>query len=278
MLQRIALQAHGMFAVATSYLAGNALGRVIPGGGAAAGALQFRMLVQAGLPAASVASGLTVSALLTLAVLLALPVMAVPAILAGAPVAKGLARAAYLGAGIFVLVFVAGLVLFVADGPLVWVGRMAQRVRNRLMRRRAPLSGLPGRLLDERDLIARVIGRRWWEALLFSVGKWGLDYATLVAALAAVGATPRPVARAARLLRVAGAGADPDHARRPRVRGGGADRHARAGRRVRVGCRAGDARLPAGVLLAADARRARGLRAVSAPLRRRGPTAPSGGG
>ena len=118
--------------------------------------------------------------------------LAVPAILAGAPVAKGLARAAYLGAGIFVLVFAAGLVLFVTDKPLVWVGRVAQRVRNRLMRRREPLTGLPGRLLDERDLIARVIGRRWWEALLFSIGKWGLDYATLVAALAAVGARPRP--------------------------------------------------------------------------------------
>ena len=193
LLQRIALQTRDLFAVATSYMAGNALGSVIPGGGAAAGALQYRMLVQAGPAArASVAAGLTVAALLTLAVLLALPVLAVPAILAGAPVAKGLTRAAYLGAAIFVLVFAAGLVLFVTDTPLVWVGRQFQRVRNRLMRKREPLTGLPGRLLDERDLIARVIGRRWWEALLFSIGKWGLDYATLVAALAAVGATPRP--------------------------------------------------------------------------------------
>jgi uncharacterized protein (TIRG00374 family) len=192
-LQRLALQARGKaFALWNSYLAGNAVGRVIPGGGAAAGALQYRMLVQAGLPGAQVATGLTVSALLTFAVLLALPVAAVPAIVIGAPAPKGLERAAYLGAGIFVLLFVAGLVLFVTDRPLRWVGRTVERLHNRLLRRRPPISGLSDRLIEQRDLIARVIGRRWWEALLFTVGKWGLDYATLVAALAAVGAYPRP--------------------------------------------------------------------------------------
>jgi uncharacterized protein (TIRG00374 family) len=91
-----------------------------------------------------------------------------------------------------VVMFAAGLVLFAFDGPLRRVGRLAERARNRLRRRREPLAGLADRLIEERNLILRVIGRKWWQALLASVGKWGLDYATLVAALAALGATPRP--------------------------------------------------------------------------------------
>src|SRR4051812_40434510 len=48
-LQKVAMHTRDWFAVATSQLAGNAFGRIVPGGAAAAGALQFRMLVQAGL-------------------------------------------------------------------------------------------------------------------------------------------------------------------------------------------------------------------------------------
>ncbi|MEZ5120646.1 MAG: hypothetical protein R2736_03550 [Solirubrobacterales bacterium] len=58
-------------------------------------------------------------------------------------------------------------------------------MRNRLLRRRRPLTDLPARLLAERDLIRGVLGARWWEALLASVGRWFFDYLALVAALAA---------------------------------------------------------------------------------------------
>ncbi|HET9041423.1 MAG TPA: flippase-like domain-containing protein, partial [Gemmatimonadales bacterium] len=54
------------------------------------------------------------------------------------------------------------------------------------------LEGLGGRLLAERNRILIVLGRQWWEALLATVGRWAFDYATLLAALAAVGSTPRP--------------------------------------------------------------------------------------
>ena len=47
-LQRLALRTHDTYAVVTSQLAGNAFGRIVPGGGAAAAALQYRMLVQRG--------------------------------------------------------------------------------------------------------------------------------------------------------------------------------------------------------------------------------------
>ena len=37
-----------------------------------------------------------------------------------------------------------------------------------------------------------VLGRRWWEALLFAAGRWVLDYLTLLAALTAIHAESRP--------------------------------------------------------------------------------------
>jgi uncharacterized protein (TIRG00374 family) len=65
-------------------------------------------------------------------------------------------------------------------------------VRNRVLRKRPPLTGVPSRLIRERDEVTRVLGRRWWEALLFAAGRWVLDYLTLLAALTAVHADPRP--------------------------------------------------------------------------------------
>ena len=66
-----------------------------------------------------------------------------------------------------------------------------QRVRNRLRRGSPPLTQLPQRLLRERDRILATLGPRWKRALAASVGRWAFDYATLLAALAAVGSTPR---------------------------------------------------------------------------------------
>jgi hypothetical protein len=84
-----------------------------------------------------------------------------------------------------------GAVLLFANGPLHWVGDILQRVRNRILRRRAPLDDLPERLVDERDLIRRVLGAGWWQALIYSAGNWLLDLTALLVALAAVGAEPR---------------------------------------------------------------------------------------
>lgn len=193
LLQRIALRSHDLYAVATSQLAGNAFGRVVPGGGAAAGAMQYRMLVQAGVPGGAAASGLTASSLLVFAVLLALPVFAIPAVVRGVVSTDNqLVRAALVGLVLFALMFAAGAVLMATDGPVGWLGRSVQRLRNRLWHRREPMTDLPDRLLAERDLILRVLGRRWWEALLATIGRWFFDYLALLAALAAVGASPRP--------------------------------------------------------------------------------------
>ena len=78
------------------------------------------------------------------------------------------------------------------DRPLIAAGRFVQAVRNRVLRKRPPLTGVPSRLIRERNEVTRVLGRRWWEALLFAAGRWVLDYLTLLAALTAVHADPRP--------------------------------------------------------------------------------------
>src|SRR3954449_3520455 len=82
-LQRLSLRGARWQPVIASQLAGNALAKIAPGGGAMGGALQYRMLVAAGLPPAGIVSGLTAANLLGFAVVLALPVLSIPAILRG---------------------------------------------------------------------------------------------------------------------------------------------------------------------------------------------------
>ena len=73
-LQRLAMRVRGWFEVVTSQMAGGALARVAPGGGAIGAALQYRLLVQAGVARTNAVGGLTAANLLTFAVVLALPV------------------------------------------------------------------------------------------------------------------------------------------------------------------------------------------------------------
>jgi uncharacterized protein (TIRG00374 family) len=191
-LQRIALQTKRWFPVVMSQLAGNAFGRIIPGGVAAAGALQYRMLVRAGIPGARIASSLTAVSVLLFGAVLALPVLSLPAILGGTPVASNLAYAAYLGAAVFALMLGGGAAVFVWDRPLAVAGRMIERFLNATVRRKRPVTGLAERLLAERDVLRTTFGRRWQAAVLAAVGKSVLDYLALIACLRAVDAEPNP--------------------------------------------------------------------------------------
>ena len=47
------------------------------------------------------------------------------------------------------------------DGPLRWAGRVVQAARNRWQRKAEPMTGLPDRLVFERNRIRDVLGRRW---------------------------------------------------------------------------------------------------------------------
>lgn len=191
-LQRLALRTSSWFAVGTSQVAGNAFSRVVPGGAAAGVALQYRMLGEAGIPTATAASSLTAVSLMTTAVVLALPVLSLPAILGGTPVDDGLVRAAWLGAAVFVVMVGVGAVLLFSTRPLVLIGRAAQWVGNAVRRRHPPATDLPERLLEERALVRDTLQARWWQAVLASVGRSLFDYASLLAALLAVGADPNP--------------------------------------------------------------------------------------
>ena len=191
-VQRLALRTDKWGPVITSQLASNAFGRVVPGGVAAAGALQYSMLVNAGVPAARAASAMTASSVLVFGILLALPLLALPAMIGGAPVDRGLENATIVGGVLFALIVAAGAAAMATDRPLEVVGGAVQSVRNRVLRKREPLRDLPERLLRERDQVRHTLGRNWWQAVLLASGRWVLDYLTLLAALTAVGADPRP--------------------------------------------------------------------------------------
>ena len=190
-VQRICLRSPRFRPVLASGLAGNALSKVVPGGGAAGAALQYSMLVSGGgVAGGRAASALTAANLLTFATLLALPVLALPAIIGGLTVARGLVQAAVVGAAGFAVMAAVGAILLAFDGPLVFLGSTIERTHNRLLARRSPWQELPARLLHERDVIRRAVGRDWLRALLASVGRWMLDYAVLLTAVAAVGVRP----------------------------------------------------------------------------------------
>ena len=192
-LQRLALRTSGWFAVVTAGLSGNAVTSSLPGGSAAGAAVQFRMLTTAGFDTDTAVGGLTAFSLLEVGGLLALPVFALPAILAGVPVSRGLVHTALLGIAAFVLYAIFGVIVLRTDWPLATLGRAAQGLWNRITRgHRPPVTGLDQRLLAERDTIRAVLGKNWRQAAVLTAGRLGFDYGCLLAALRATGASPQP--------------------------------------------------------------------------------------
>ena len=191
-LQRLALRTRAWFPVITSQLAGNAITLITPGGAAAGAAVQFRMLTVAGIDPASTVGGLATVTLLSVGGLLALPLFALPVILVGASVHRGLVNAAVLGAVAFVVFAALGSAILAYDAPLRWAGLGWQRFRNSVFRKRQPLTGVDSTLLAQRDEIRAALGRQWRRAVLLAVGRLAFDYVCLLAALRATGSQPAP--------------------------------------------------------------------------------------
>ena len=191
-LQRLALRTKGWFPVVTAGLAGNAVTNTLPGGDAAGAAVQFSMLTTAGFDTDTAVGGLTAFSLLEVGGLLALPIFALPAVLAGVPVSRGLVHTALLGIAAFVLYAIFGVIVLHTDWPLAALGRVAQSLWNRLTRGRRPVTGLDTRLLAERDTVRAVLGKNWRQAVVLTAGRLGFDYGCLLAALRATGASPQP--------------------------------------------------------------------------------------
>jgi uncharacterized protein (TIRG00374 family) len=192
LLQRLAVDARSWWPIITSQLASGALGRVVPGGAAAAGALQYRMLTQAAFPASLAGIGIGVASIVVLATLCVLPVLALPPILLGLAVPQRLEQTALAGVVVFVALLAVGATLLGSDRAVRWVARMWQRFGARLRPKRPPRADLADVLLDQRDLVRTALGHRWWEAVAGAAGRWIFDWITLVTALAAIGQHPRP--------------------------------------------------------------------------------------
>lgn len=191
LLLRIALPGTGWGDIAASQLAGNAASRVIPGGAASGGVVQARMLIQAGRPPGAVGAALSATGLLGTGMLLALPLLTVPAVIIGPPPAKEL-RLGLLVSLVFAVVLVAlGLALLKWDR---FVGLVAAAVGRsvHLVLRHADPADMARTIVAERDQIASAFSGRWPHALASAAGNRMLDYGALVAALVAVGAEARP--------------------------------------------------------------------------------------
>jgi uncharacterized protein (TIRG00374 family) len=190
-LQKLALPSAPISGVVDSQLAGNALAKIAPGGGAVGAALQYRMLVERGVAKGRAVSGITAVNLLTFGIVLGLPVLALPALLAGGT-DDGLQKGGLTSLAIFALLAATVALLLVRESLLRRVGRAVQWARNGLRRHSAPSRGLPDRLVKERDRLLSVLGPNVWRALVASIGRWAFDFAILLTALAAVGSYPAP--------------------------------------------------------------------------------------
>src|SRR3954453_10605142 len=128
------------------------------------------MLVETGMPRGGGVGGPPAASLAVFAVVLGLPVLAIPAILRGG-VQRDLLNAAIAAVVVFALLFALGVVLLSSNGPLLH---------------------LPERLVRERDSIIATLGPRWKRALAAALGRWAFDFGCLLAALRALDALPRP--------------------------------------------------------------------------------------
>jgi uncharacterized membrane protein YbhN (UPF0104 family) len=190
-LQRVALRTRSWFAVATSQLSANAAGSVIPGGGAAAAAVQFGILVQSGVPGANVASGLAATWAATTAALFAIPVVGAVAAIGGTAAPRGLRDVAYLGGGAFVLLAIVAAVAFAWNEPLRLVGR-GVRTAAGWVKQGDRFRELPDRLIRQRDQIRAAFTEQPLVAFFATIGKWAFDYFALICVLAALGVRPEP--------------------------------------------------------------------------------------
>ena len=122
-LQRLALRTGKWFAIATAQISGTRSAGSCPAARRPAPRSSTDCSSGSGLDPTTIGTGLTATTFISSATLFALPVLALPAIVFGAPAPRGLVQSAWLGAALFVLAIAVGGVLLSADRPLRWVGQ-----------------------------------------------------------------------------------------------------------------------------------------------------------
>ena len=150
------------------------------------------MLSTSGIDPAKTTAGLSAASLLAVGGLLGLPILALPAILGGTQVSRGLVHTAILGIVAFALFALGGVVLLTSDRPLEEVGKAAQWLWNHRPGHHQRATNVVTGLLHQRDAIRSVLGRHLRQAVVLIVGRLAFDYLSLLSALRATGARPHP--------------------------------------------------------------------------------------
>ncbi|MEA2057317.1 MAG: flippase-like domain-containing protein [Actinomycetota bacterium] len=192
-LTRIAVPGVSWFVAATSQLSSNAATKVTPGGAMVGGATYFQMLSVSGVPPGQAAAALAAVSFLSTLVLLSLPGVAVAIAALSAPIPQGLLPVAVAGTLLFVVMFAGVVVLVRFNKPLCLLGRIVEvTVKWFAQRFHKPWKLTAESFVQRRDEVVAALGKRWRIALAAAVVNWMLDYLTLVVALIAIGAEPRP--------------------------------------------------------------------------------------
>ncbi len=129
--------------------------------------------------------------LLTTGMLLALPVLTIPAVIIRPPPARQLQLGLVVSLIVAVILVLLGLALLKWDRFVHAVGSVAGHALH-LVRRRVSVSAVIDHVVAQRDAVAAGFAGRWGEALTAAAANRMLDYAALVASLYAVGARARP--------------------------------------------------------------------------------------
>lgn len=190
-LARITLPGLSWSTAGSSQLAGNAAGRVLPGGAAAGSVVQASMLVRAGQAPGAVAAAMGSIGLLTTGMLLALPVLTIPAVIIRPPPARQLQLGLVVSLIVAVILVLLGLAMLKWDRFVHGVASTAGHLLH-LVRRRIDPAVVVDHVVAQRDAVAGAFAGRWGEALAAAAANRMLDYGALVAALYAVGARARP--------------------------------------------------------------------------------------
>jgi uncharacterized protein (TIRG00374 family) len=190
-LVRITLPTTRWFDAASSQLAGNAASRVLPGGSATGSVVQASMLVKVGQPSGAVAAAMGSVGLLTTGMLLALPILTIPAVVIRPPPARQLELGLVVSLAMAVLLVGLGLALLRWDGFVRAVAHCAGRALH-VLRPRNSVADVVVTVIAQRDTVAASFAGQWVRSLAFAAANRMLDYAALVASLYAVGARVRP--------------------------------------------------------------------------------------
>jgi uncharacterized protein (TIRG00374 family) len=191
LLLRIALPAARWRDIVTSQLAGNAAGRIIPGGAATGAVIQGRMLIVTGHPSRAVGLALSATGAMTTGMLFVLPVLSLPTLVFGQSYAHQLEVGLVASLVVATVLIAVGLCLLTWHSLVYRVGLVAGHVVH-LVKREITPQRVAASVVRARGEVAAAFRGRWVQSLACAAGNRMFDYATLVGSLLAVGAQARP--------------------------------------------------------------------------------------